>query len=294
MKFILKPPCARFAARSSCCCEVYWLTFSRKWYSYGLILSTNENVMQDIDVRRGSAEQALDELRELLRADGLGPGARLPTERALAERLAVNRATLRKALARLEMEGAIVRQVGRGTFVADALSTAGSVTAGASPIELMDARLVLEPAIAREAALRARKEDLERLELCLVRSETADTFEAFEEWDIAFHRALAEATQNAVFMMVMEMMRTMRSTAEWERLKRASFSPALRDRYRVEHRAIFVALESRDPVAAATATARHMQTVCSAISGQKWERGDVLSAPRSSAAGYPPKRATLR
>ncbi len=252
-----------------------------------------KDAMQGFDPKRGSADLALDELRRLLRDDGLAPGVRLPTERALADRLGINRATLRKALARLEMEGAIVRHVGRGTFVSAPPEASKATGENASPIELMEARLVLEPAIAREAALRARKEDLERLEMCLIRSETSDEFEAFEEWDIAFHRALADATQNAVFTMVMEMMRTMRSTAEWDRLKRASFNPALRDRYRIEHRAIFMALESRDPAAAATATVQHMQTVYSAISGQKWERGDVPSAPRSSAAGYMLKPAPL-
>lgn len=229
-----------------------------------------KDAMQGFDSKRGSADLALDELRRLLRDDGLAPGVRLPTERALADRLGINRATLRKALARLEMEGAIVRQVGRGTFVGAPPEASKTTGENASPIELMEARLVLEPAIAREAALRARKEDLERLEMCLVRSETADEFEAFEEWDIAFHRALADATQNAVFTMVMEMMRTMRSTAEWDRLKRASFNPALRDRYRIEHRAILRALESRDQAAAAMATVQHMQTVYSAISGKQW------------------------
>ena len=229
-----------------------------------------KDAMQGFDSKRGSADLALDELRRLLRDDGLAPGVRLPTERALADRLGINRATLRKALARLEMEGAIVRHVGRGTFVSAPPEASKAPAENASPIELMEARLVLEPAIAREAALRARKEDLERLELCLVRSESADGFAAFEEWDIAFHRALADATQNAVFTMVMEMMRTMRSTAEWDRLKRASFNPDLRDRYRIEHRAILRALEARDQAVAAMATVQHMQTVHAAISGKQW------------------------
>src|SRR3546814_11181769 len=52
--------------------------------------------------------------------------SRLPPERGLAERLRVNRGTLRKALARLEYEGAITRHVGRGTFIGHPPTTARS------------------------------------------------------------------------------------------------------------------------------------------------------------------------
>ncbi|MCB1882945.1 MAG: FadR family transcriptional regulator [Geminicoccaceae bacterium] len=189
-------------------------------------------------------------------------GSRLPPERALAERLGVNRGTLRKALARLEAEGRITRQVGRGTFVSEApIETAGT----ASPIELMDARLALEPAIAGEAALRARRDHLVWLDRCLAHGEGAEDYRAFEEWDVAFHRTIAEATQNPIFIMVMDAMRRMRGQEAWERLKRASFGPATRDRYRAEHRAVLQALEQRDQRAAAAAMFAHLRSVRATI-----------------------------
>lgn len=217
------------------------------------------------------SDHALAELRRMLADAAWAPGTRLPTERVLSERFAVNRSTLRKALSRLEVEGAIVRRVGSGTFVAVVPEAPETLAASASPVELMDARVALEPVIAREAALRARAGDLQALAVCLAHSEAADAFSDFEHWDIAFHKALAEATQNPIFATMMEVLRRMRITAEWDRLKRAAFSPELRDRYRAEHRAVFGALEHRDPAGAASAMFQHMQSVRASVSGGRWE-----------------------
>ena len=229
---------------------------------------------------RVSAADLHGQLRDLIAGGELRPGGRLPPERSLAERLKVNRATLRKALARLEAEGAITRHVGRGTFVGKAPLAPDAIAGTASPMELMDARLTLEPVMAKEAALRARKEDLKALQLCMVRFDQADQYAEFEEWDVAFHRAIAEATQNPILVMVMEVMRRTRSTEEWDRLKRASFTPALRDQYRDEHRLILRALEMRDQAGAAAAMFKHMQTVRMAISGTgSWVQSLTESHP---------------
>ena len=62
-------------------------------------------------------------LAELILAEshraGQGRGSRLPTERQLAEDLGVTRSSVRHALAVLEAQGRISREVGRGTFLRD-------------------------------------------------------------------------------------------------------------------------------------------------------------------------------
>src|ERR1700674_1476206 len=50
---------------------------------------------------------------------GLGPGSRLPTERQLALDMGATRSSVRHALAVLQAEGRISREVGRGTFLRD-------------------------------------------------------------------------------------------------------------------------------------------------------------------------------
>lgn len=56
-------------------------------------------------------------LRDLIVAGDLGPGARLPSEPALAAEHGVSRVTIRRALARLDDEGLIEKRAGSGTFV---------------------------------------------------------------------------------------------------------------------------------------------------------------------------------
>ena len=55
----------------------------------------------------------------LSRQAAQGPGSRLPTERQLASDLGVTRSSIRHALAMLEAQGRISREVGRGTFLRD-------------------------------------------------------------------------------------------------------------------------------------------------------------------------------
>lgn len=80
------------------------------------------------DRGRQLAEFLLTESRRA----GLGPGDRLPTERRLAEDLGLTRASVRRALAVLEADGHISREVGRGTFLSDAYWTR-AVSAGPMP-----------------------------------------------------------------------------------------------------------------------------------------------------------------
>ena len=58
-------------------------------------------------------------LREQISAGTLLPGAALPTEAELCGRFGVSRITIGKALSGLAANGLVVRQRGRGTFVAD-------------------------------------------------------------------------------------------------------------------------------------------------------------------------------
>ena len=71
-------------------------------------------------------------LAELILADsaraGLGPGSRLPTERKLAADMGATRTSIRQALAVLEAEGHISREVGRGTFLRRIPGPAGAGT----------------------------------------------------------------------------------------------------------------------------------------------------------------------
>src|SRR5438093_12277013 len=103
-------------------------------------------------------------LAGLLQQGRLKPGDRLPSERALAGRLRVSRATIREALRAMQLKGLIVSRHGSGSFIA-----------GGRPEELANAlhhlalhdmfelRFLIEPSIAALAAERATRPDLVRL-----------------------------------------------------------------------------------------------------------------------------------
>ncbi|MBX2884069.1 MAG: GntR family transcriptional regulator, partial [Granulosicoccus sp.] len=116
----------------------------------------------------GQPDRALLQLREFIDSGGYAPGDRLPAERQLINSLGITRNALRKGLDELEREGAIWRHVGKGTFItaqenAQAFSGLQALSNQVTPIQMMRARLALEPAIAREAAANASAEALQKI-----------------------------------------------------------------------------------------------------------------------------------
>ena len=94
-------------------------------------------------------QQIEEALTRYLAKAGLQPGDKLPPERELSGVLGCSRETLRRALAALEIRGELWRHVGQGTFlgvrppghpVREAI-----LVQGASPMQLMQARLTIEP-----------------------------------------------------------------------------------------------------------------------------------------------------
>ncbi|QIB33993.1 FadR/GntR family transcriptional regulator [Ancylobacter pratisalsi] len=204
-------------------------------------------------------------LNGAINSGAYAPGAKLPTERAIAEELGVPRSSVRDVLSVLESQGRVVRIIGSGTYVAKAEPTtqaSASPTAGdASPTEIMAARLIVEPRLAQLVVLNAKAADFERMEECNRHAEAADDFEAFEHWDAALHQAIAEATHNPLMVAIYGTITSAREFAEWGELKRLSITPERRDAYRLEHREIVAALRARDARLAEAALTRHLLRV---------------------------------
>jgi DNA-binding FadR family transcriptional regulator len=87
----------------------------------------------------------------------------LPNERSLAEEFGVARNTVRNALQTLEDEDLISREVGRGTIVkqrtSDELRRVLERISGASPLDILNLRLIIEPQVASSAAIHATARD---------------------------------------------------------------------------------------------------------------------------------------
>jgi DNA-binding FadR family transcriptional regulator len=207
----------------------------------------------------------LTQLRAYLGHRGGTAGERLPPERQLADELGVSRGTLRKALADLEAEGLIWRHVGRGTFVGnrpvEPVQDLTAVMRRTNPAGVMEARLALEPELARLAALHATPADLEELADCLAQGRTAPDWRAYEYWDNRLHRAVATATANIVLLALFDGLNTIRRTVTWGRLRRFPQRPDPTHHSFVEHDRILAAIAERDPAEAAEAMRTHLRSV---------------------------------
>ena len=210
------------------------------------------------------AEDTLAALRAALDRGEWPPGTRLPAERALASALGAGRGTLRKALETLETEGRIRRRVGQWTFVADAAAVAAiRLEAAPTPADVMETRLMLEPAMASAAALRARPQQIDRLRALAAASETGGR--NWEDSDDAFHTAVAEASGNPLLVALTETLRAMRERDDWGRLRRQSHTAARRRVFIRHHAAVAEAIARRDAAAAAAAMRVHLSAVQAAM-----------------------------
>jgi DNA-binding FadR family transcriptional regulator len=213
----------------------------------------------------GSNRGVVTQLRAYLAQAELPEDGRLPPERDLAVALGVTRAELRKALGALETEGQIWRHVGKGTFLGnrptDTLSDISALAKRTNPAELMRARLIIEPEIARAAALTATPMHLAELRLCQTRTREAATWRQYENWDNRLHRTIAEATQNTPLLGLFDMLNALRRAVTWGRLRSNPVRPEPDHHSFTEHEAIIAAIENRDMNGAAAAMRVHLQSV---------------------------------
>jgi len=190
-------------------------------------------------------------------------GYRLPPERELAATYGLARNTVRRALDALDHR--LVRIVGRGTYVRNGQREAAHPSAErlklASPADVMEMRLIIEPQAAALAATRASAEELAGIQDMLRRSVTARGTAGFEEWDAALHLAIFRATKNALLIEYCEAINAARHQPHWYRLKQRSVTEGVRRQYDSEHTAIVAALLQRDAEAARRLVHRHLQHV---------------------------------
>lgn len=215
----------------------------------------------------------LGQLRALIGEGDYAPGDRLPPERELIVSLGTTRATLRKALDTLEREGLIWRHVGKGTFVAahgvgDEPASLAQLSQQVTPVHLMRARLSLEPAIAREAAINASETAVNRLKQAGTKAREAESWDAYEAEDDHFHRAVAEATGNPLLLTLFDQLNQVRRAVAWKSVVRTSERPPRDHSSFAEHDQLIAAIEARDPAGAHAAMRKHLGSVSARLFGE--------------------------
>lgn len=218
-----------------------------------------------MNLEGSSGHAALVQLQAWLAQHDLPVDTRLPPERELCEVLGVSRGDLRKALAHLEKEGKIWRHVGRGTFVGsgpveEAVAIA-EISSRTNPADLMRARSIVEPEIAREAALHATPDDIAALRRSLQQTRAAATWRQYENIDNQLHRQIALASQNTVLLGLFDVLNAIRRAVVWGRLRSEPARPPVDHHSFAEHDRIVEAIANRDLAGAAAAMRTHLKSV---------------------------------
>lgn len=204
-------------------------------------------------------------LRQQLDSGELAPEQRLPTEQALAAQYGVSRTVVREAVSRLRAAGRLVARQGSGVYVAPAGAARALdfdpevLTDLDAVLQVVEVRGALEGEIAALAARRASPAQRQAIAVALQRIDdaTAAGRDGVAE-DLAFHRAIAEASGNPQFGRLLthleQYLREAMRVTRGNEARRQDFADAVR----VEHRALVDAIRRGDEPGARTAARNHM------------------------------------
>jgi GntR family transcriptional repressor for pyruvate dehydrogenase complex len=209
------------------------------------------------------SDQAAKALENLIVGGVLKSGSRLPAERELAAMFGVSRTVIREAVQNLAARGLLDVHSGGGSVVtgpsADSVSESlqllvRSPDAGIALDHLHEVRRVLEVEIAERAAERATEENITELEAIVQELEAERGVEASARLDVEFHRALAVAARNPLFIILLDSIGGLLLA-----IRRMSFDhPETAPKARYHHRNIFEEVKRRDPSAARQAMSAHL------------------------------------
>ncbi|MFN2629642.1 MAG: FadR/GntR family transcriptional regulator [Gaiellaceae bacterium] len=163
---------------------------------------------------RRTFEEALEQIVGAIRAGDLRAGDRLASERALATQMQISRPTLREAIRVLADAGVVEvrRGPGGGMFVRSELIPRELLELGAAlrlneVAGVLEARRLIEPRVARLAALYATDDDFDALQKTIdqQREALADRNRMLQ-LDHRFHLLIARATRNSTIASMMHLL----------------------------------------------------------------------------------------
>lgn len=213
-------------------------------------------------------EETVERLGTAIRLGLLGPGARLPPERDLADQLGIARSTLRQALTALVESGHLVALRGRGggTFVAEAPPIAESTRVELTEghwRELLDYRIAVEVGAVVLAAERIGEAALARLREQVETMRVPAPFATYRRADVFFHLGIAEATGSPRLVAAMTELQGEMS----ELIAHIAHPPAVLEQSNAQHAQLVTLLERRDAYAAARLVREHLQGTEKVVAG---------------------------
>ncbi|MBU0559040.1 MAG: FadR family transcriptional regulator [Bacteroidetes bacterium] len=224
------------------------------------------NIFNHVGNRVSISNLIASQIEEAILNKTFQPGSKLPSELELCRQFGVSRTSVREALQILSAYRLINVEKGKGIFVNS--FTSESVSNPMQKylklnldrnyiLDLIHARRILEPAIAREASLNHTEEDINQLEEDInALVECKSGYDELAEWDMAFHLDLARATRNVVIPLLLapihNLMPKLKSTV-YATISEAKESAVL------WHTKIFEAVKERNSNKAYKAMVEHLK-----------------------------------
>lgn len=211
-------------------------------------------------------ERVVSAIRAEIDAGRLAAESRLPTEQQLAEQLNVSRSVVREAIAQLKADGVLIARRGLGSYISQ--TPTGTVfrfpkSEGRKTdlAQMFEMRLWIETQAASIAAQRRDEADLQCMQAALQEMHDKRTdFDAAAAADVAFHRAIAEASKNEYFVAFHDFLRGQLAEARrtaWENSASRSVGGSA-DAGR-EHQALYQAIADGNRQAAAACAEAHLR-----------------------------------
>lgn len=206
--------------------------------------------------------QVAEQIRALIETGELKPGSRLPPERELSERFSVSRPTVREALIVLEVEGHIQIRMGSGVYISARPAQSQDVLPSHDsdgPLEILQARCLIESGIAEEAARLVTSDSLARIDVILQRMEQSlDDSATALICDRDFHTAIADIIGNSALKHFTGLIYDSRMSPYFKKLASYFEGPHTWKLALEEHRIIRDAIAVGDPGGAREAMRRHL------------------------------------
>ena len=210
-------------------------------------------------------KQVADQIEGLIVGESLCPGDRLPGERQLAEQLGISRTVVREAIRLLSVRGLVEVKPGCGTYIREL-----SPKDAAAPLALLlklrqcpdlldnvyEVRHMIEIEVAGLAAERATAKDHELMEVTIKEMAAyIDKPEEFITHDLAFHSALAAATHNDLFSVLLNAI-----SSFWSEAALLAYQvPSAAEDSLTYHRDILRHVKARDSEKARLAMCEHVR-----------------------------------
>lgn len=154
-------------------------------------------------------EQVVQQIKNMVLNGTYKKGELLPSEKELIKMTGVSRITVREGLRTLAEMGIIETKKGKGSIVLidgkelmlQSEGEEGYITFRKNFELATNTRIILEPEIARQAALKATEEDIKKMEKYLIHEEKKPTIDQLQGTNLEmFHQSILEVLDNPLLL----------------------------------------------------------------------------------------------